>query len=185
MTTHAMGWRGSCRPSPTLWSGPRWTHHRYSCSRKAPCYRMVVLTCGILGLRGCEAYPLERQDCNLKTGLIKVSKSVKPTTRGFVVDPPKNGKVQTVPMGFLQPEFERHLRTMDNIAPEALLFPSPRTGGYIHRDTIRKHVKKVGARMGLDERCAGRCSGPRRAQTPSSTGTLTGPRNCPATLTRG
>jgi integrase len=116
-----------------------------------PEYRMVILTCGILGLRGCEVFPLERQDLDFKTGLITVSKSVVPTKKGMIVGPPKNGKVQTVPMGFLQPEFEKHLRSMDNIAPGALLFPSARTGGYIHRDTIRKHVKKVGLDIGLDE----------------------------------
>jgi integrase len=121
-----------------------------------PEYRMVILTCGILGLRGCEVFPLERQDLDFRTGLITVSKSVVPTKRGFLVGPPKNGKVQTVPMGFLQPMFEQHLRSMNNIDPGALLFPSPRTGGYIHRDTIRKHVKQRGRLIGLDETMCGK-----------------------------
>jgi integrase len=114
-------------------------------------YRLAILAMGVLGLRPGEVIGLRLGDVDLNTGKLTVRSSVVNAEGRMVEGPPKNDKVQEVPLGFLKPAFQTHIRGMGTLDRQALLFPARISSGFLHTDTLRLMVKRAGAKIGLDE----------------------------------
>lgn len=102
-------------------------------------YRRFIVTLLFTGMRIGEVAAVTAADCDLETGLIRVSKTASPGRRGeIVVGPTKNGKTRLVPIAVtLRPVVEEACagKSADDRA-----FPGP-MGGFISSKNLSRAIK--------------------------------------------
>lgn len=102
-------------------------------------YRRFVVTMLFTGMRIGEVAAVTVGDCDLETGLIRVSKTASPGRSGeLVVGPTKNGKTRLVPIANqLRPVIEEACagKSMEDRA-----FPGPQ-GGYLNSKNLSRALK--------------------------------------------
>lgn len=108
-------------------------------------YRRFVITLLFTGMRIGEVAALTVADCDLDTGLIRVSKTASPGRRGeLVVGPTKNGKTRLVPIASqLRPIVEE---ACAGKALDARVFPGP-NGGYLSSKNLSRALKWPSIRL--------------------------------------
>lgn len=122
--------------------------------------RLYVYLSGYLGLREGECLGLERQDIELKNRMLHVRRAAKTVTykdgrRENVLGETKTrGSVRDLRIPeFLAEPIADHLREFTGSEPDALLFPSPRSGGVCAGQTLRnaftRAKEKVPALAGM------------------------------------
>lgn len=102
-------------------------------------YRRFIVTLLFTGMRIGEVSAVTAGDCDLESGLIRVSKTASPGRRGeIVVGPTKNGKSRLVPIAAqLRPVVEE---ACDAKTPDDRAFPGPK-GGFITSKNLSRAIK--------------------------------------------
>ena len=102
-------------------------------------HRRFVVALLFTGMRIGELAAVTVADCDLETGLIRVSKTASPGRRGeIVVGPTKNGKTRLVPVAAqLRPVIEE---ACEGKSPEDRAFPGPH-GGFLSSKNLSRAIK--------------------------------------------
>lgn len=102
-------------------------------------YRRFVVALLFTGMRIGETAAVTVADCDLETGLIRVSKTASPGRRGeIVVGPTKNGKTRLVPIAAqLRPVIED---ACFGKSPDDRAFPGPK-GGYLSSKNLSRAIR--------------------------------------------
>jgi len=102
-------------------------------------YRRFVVTLLFTGMRIGEVAAVTVADCDLETGLIRVSKTASPGRRGeIVVGPTKSGKSRLVPIATqLRPVI---IDACEGKAPDDRAFPGP-NGGFLSSKNLSRAIK--------------------------------------------